>query len=149
MRAARSSDHQDLVAQMKGDPFENVAIAMIVGAKTPTVVGSELHRVDDRHGRTIEERRSDRGIDFDEVARFFAAAVVIGMAMIGGACRFFVVIVAVIGVRMEMPAADDRQQLRLVAARRRLDMPVMPAAADERVHQQRGGGEVGDESTHA
>jgi hypothetical protein len=71
------------------------------------------------------------------------------MAMIGGACRFFVVIVVVIGVRMEMPAADDRQQLRLVAACRRFDMLMMPTAADERVHEQRGGGEVGDESTHA
>jgi hypothetical protein len=55
MRAARSSDHQDLVAQMKGNPFENVAIAMIVGAKTPTVVRSDLNRVDDRHDRTVEE----------------------------------------------------------------------------------------------
>ena len=76
MRAARSSDHQDLVTQMKGNPFENVAIAMSVGAKAPTVVGSELHRIDDRHGRTVEERRSDRGVDFDELARLFAAAVV-------------------------------------------------------------------------
>ena len=69
--------------------------------------------------------------------------------MVGGAGRCFVVIVAVVGVRMKMAAADDRQELRLVAARRRLDMPVMPAAADERVHEQRGGGEGGDESTHA
>ncbi len=68
--------------------------------------------------------------------------------MVGGAGRFVAVAVAVIGVRMEMPAADDRQDLRFVAARRRLDMPVMPAATDERVHQQRGGGEGGDESTH-
>jgi hypothetical protein len=115
---------------MKGDPFENVAIAMSVGAKTPTVVGSELHRIDDRHGRTVEERQRNRGVDFHELARFFAAAVVIGMAMIGGAGRFFVVIVAVIGMRMEMPAADYRQQLRLVAARRRLDMLMMPTATD-------------------
>ena len=41
---------------MKGNPFENVAIAMIVGAKAPTVMGSGLNRVDDRHGRTVEER---------------------------------------------------------------------------------------------
>ena len=69
------------------------------------------------------------------------------MAMVGGRARLMVM--AVIGVRMEMPAADDRQQLRLVAASRRLDMLMMPAAADERMHEQRGGGEVGDESTHA
>lgn len=56
MRAAGRSDHQDLVAQMKGNPFENVAIAMIVGAKTPTVVRSELNCVDDRHGWTVEKR---------------------------------------------------------------------------------------------
>lgn len=74
--AARSSDHQDLVAQMKGNPFENVAVAMIVGAKTPTVIGSELNRVDDRHDWTVEERRSDRGVDFHELATLFAAAVV-------------------------------------------------------------------------
>lgn len=76
MRIARASDHQDLVTQMKGNPFENVAIAMIVGAKAPTVVRSELNRVDDRDGWTVEERRSDRGVDLDELARFFAAAVV-------------------------------------------------------------------------
>ena len=61
---------------MKGNPFENVAIAMIVGAKTPTAMGSELNRIDDRNCRTVEERRSDRGVDFDELARFFAATVV-------------------------------------------------------------------------
>lgn len=61
---------------MKGNPFENVTIAMIVGAKAPTIIGNELNRVDDRHDRTVEERRSDRGVDFDELARFFAAAVV-------------------------------------------------------------------------
>ena len=76
MRAARSSDHQDLVTQMKGNPFENVAIAMIVGTKAPTVIGNELNRVDDRHDRTVEERQRDRGVDFDELARFFAATVV-------------------------------------------------------------------------
>lgn len=55
----------------------------------------------------------------------------------------------VVDVRVEMPAADYRQDLRLVAARRSFDMLMMPATADERVHEQRGGGEVGDESTHA
>jgi len=49
---------------------------------------------------------------------------------------------------MKMPAADDRQQLRLIAARRRLDMLMMPATADERVHEQRGGGNGGKGSTH-
>ena len=76
MRAARSSDHQDLVTQMKGNPFENVAIAMIVGAKAPTVMSSRLNRIDDRNCRTVEERQSGRGVDFDELARLFAAAVV-------------------------------------------------------------------------
>lgn len=71
------------------------------------------------------------------------------MAMIGGAGRCFAVSVAVVGVRMKMPAADDRQDLRFVTARRRLNMLMMPAAADQRVHQQRSGGEGGDESTHA
>ena len=58
-------------------------------------------------------------------------------------------VVAVIGVRMEMPAADDRQDLRLVAACRGFEMLMMPATTDERVYEQRNGGEVGDESTHA
>ncbi len=40
MRAARRSDHPDLVTQMK-EPFENVAIAMIVGTQTPSVVSRE------------------------------------------------------------------------------------------------------------
>jgi hypothetical protein len=136
---------------MKGDPFENVAIAMIVGAKAPTVVGSELNRIDDRHDRTVEERQSERGVDLDELACLFAAAIFIGMAMIGGTGRFLVVVViaAVVGVRMKMAAAHDRQELRLVAARHGFDMLMMPATADERVHQQRGGGEVGKDSTHA
>ena len=68
--------------------------------------------------------------------------------MVGGTGRRFVVIVAAVGVRMKMAAADDRQELRLVVARRRLNMPVMPAAADERVHEQRDGGEGGDQRTH-
>lgn len=67
--------------------------------------------------------------------------------MVGGAGRF--VAMAVVGVRMKMSSADDRQDLRLVAARRCLNMLMMPAAADQRVHEQRGGGEGGDESTHA
>lgn len=54
-RAAGRSDHQDLVAQMKGNPFENVAAAMIVGAETPAVLGGGLHCVDDRNGGTVEE----------------------------------------------------------------------------------------------
>lgn len=69
------------------------------------------------------------------------------MAMVGGRGRLMVVVVIV--VRMEMPAADDRQDLGLVAARRGFEMLMMPATTDERVHEQRGGGEVGDESTHA
>ncbi len=71
--------------------------------------------------------------------------------MIRGAGRCFAVIltVAVVGVRMEMPAADHRQQLRLVAARRRRDMLMMPAAANGRVQEQRGGGDGGKDSTHA
>lgn len=71
--------------------------------------------------------------------------------MIRGAGRFFVMIVtvAVVGVRMEMPAANHRQQLRLVTARRRLDMLMMPAATDERVQEQRDGGDGGKDSTHA
>jgi len=39
---------------MKGDPFENVAAAMIVGAETPAVVGGGLHCVDDGDGWAIE-----------------------------------------------------------------------------------------------
>ena len=69
------------------------------------------------------------------------------MAMIGGRGRLMLVVVIV--VRVKMPAADDRQDLRLVAACRGFEMLMMPATTDERVHEQRGGGEVGDESTHA
>lgn len=71
--------------------------------------------------------------------------------MIRGAGRFVavIVVVVVVGVRMKMSAADDRQQLRLVAACRGFEMLMMPATTDERVHEQRGGGEGGDESTHA
>ena len=110
MRAARRSDHQDLVTQMKGNPFENVAIAMIVGAKAPTVVSRELNRVSNGRDRSVERRRARRNVDLHETATLFAAAIVIGMAVIRGAGRCFAVIVmvAVAGVRMNMAAADYR-----------------------------------------
>jgi hypothetical protein len=129
---------------MKGNPCEDVTIAMIVDAQAPTVVGRELNRIDDGRDRAVERRRARVNVDLHETATLFAAAIVMGMAMIRGAGRCFVVIVAVVGVRMKMPAADHRQQLRLVAARRRFDMLMMPAATDERVQEQREGGEVGD-----
>jgi hypothetical protein len=134
---------------MKGNPFENMAIAMIVGAKTPTVMGSGLNCVDDGHDRSVEERQSNRRVDLHELARLFAAAVVARVAMIRGACRYFVVLVAVVGVRMAVSAAHHWQNLRLVAACCSFDMLMMPAATDERVHEQRGGGEGGNQSMHA
>lgn len=134
---------------MKGDPFENVAAAMVVGAEAPAVVGGGRHCVDDRDGRTVEERRSGRRIDLHELAGRFAAAIVAGVMVVGGSGRFVIVFVLVMGVRMEMPAADHRKNLRLVAGRRGRDVLMMPAAADQCVQQQRDGGKSGDQWTHA
>lgn len=68
--------------------------------------------------------------------------------MIGGRFGAMIVVVAMIAMRMDVTAADDRQELRFVAARSQFDMLMMPAATDQRVHQQREGGDGGDQMTH-
>ena len=131
---------------MKGDPFKNVAAAMIVGAEAPAVVSGGWRRVDNRNVWAIKERRAARCIDLHELAWLCAAAVIVGVAMVGG--RFGATIVVVVAMRMDVPAADDWQELRLVAPRSQFDMLMMPAATDQRVHQQRECGEGGDQITH-
>src|SRR5262245_13275759 len=76
---------------------------------------------DDRHDGTVEWRRAARGIDLHELARLFAAAVVAGVAMVGGRFGAMIVVVAMIAMRMDVTAADDRQELRFVAARSQFD----------------------------
>src|SRR5690606_31955641 len=98
--------------------------------------------------RTVEERGWGRRVDPHELACLFAAAVVFRMAVIGWRGRFVSVTMLMTSVRVEMPAADDRENLRLAVRRRRGDMPVMPATADQRMHQQRSGGDGGDQRTH-
>ena len=99
---------------------------------------------DDRHDGAVAWRRAARGINLHELARLFAAAVVAGMAMIGGRFRAMIVVVIMTAMRMDVTAADDRQELRFIAARSQFDMLMMPAATDQRVHQQREGGDGGD-----
>lgn len=66
------------------------------------------------------------------------------MAMIGRRLGAMIVVVSMIAVRMDMPAADDWQELRFVTACRQFDVLMMPAATDQRVHQQREAGDGGD-----
>ena len=143
-RAAGRSDHQDLVAQMKGNPFENVAAPMVVRAETPAALNGEWHGIDNRNARTVEKRRSARRVGLHELTSPLAAAVVARVMVIGRGGWFVLVFVLVMGVLMKMSAANDWQNPRLVARRSRGDVLMMPTAADHRMQQQRDGGEGGD-----
>jgi hypothetical protein len=89
---------------------------------------------DDRDDRAVEGRRAAGSIDLHELARLFAASVVAGVAMIGGRFGAMSVIVVMLAMRMDVPTANDGQELRFVAAWRQFDVLMMPAATDQRVH---------------
>ena len=147
-RAAGRSDHQDLVTKMErhaGIVTPGRAIARIAAALAKRQWDESF---DDRHDGTVEGRRAARSVDLHELARLFAAAFVAGVAMIGRRLAAMIVVVVMSAMRMDVTAADDRQELRFVAARSQFDMLMMPAATDQRVHQQREGGDGGDQMTH-
>lgn len=54
--------------------------------------------------------------------------------MIGGRFGAMSVIVVMLAMRMDVPTANDGQELRFVAAWRQFDVLMMPAATDQRVH---------------
>jgi len=148
-RAAVRSDHQDLVTKMEryaGKVAPGRAIARIAAALAER---QRQEGLDDRHDGTVEGRRAARCINLHELARFFAAAVVVGVAMISGRFGAMSVIVVMIAMRMDVPTAHDGQELRFVATCRQFNVLMMPAATDQRVHQQREGGDGGDQMTHA
>lgn len=131
-RASGRSDHQDLVTKMErhaGIVSPSRTIARIVAA----LAERQRHKgFDDCREGAVEGRRTARCVDLYELARFFAATVVAGVTMVVG--RFGAMVVTMIAVRMDMPAADDRQELRFVAACSQFDMLMVPAATDQRVH---------------
>lgn len=145
----RASDYQDLVTQMEGDALKNVtAAAIAVDEATCT----HNRRLDDSRRRgehgAIEQQETRSGVALHELARLFAAAVV-GVTMLGLRRRRIVIVVMTMPVmRMGMPAANDRQDLRFACPDLRGDVLMMPAATDRCVEQQRTGGEGGKGSVH-
>jgi hypothetical protein len=134
---------------MKGNPFEQVAAAVVAGAETPVRVSSRRNCGDKRDRQTVDERRGGRRVGLHELAVRFAAAIVAGMAVIGRGSRFVLVSMLMASGRMKVPAANHGQNLRFVATRGGLDMLMMPAATDQPVHEQREGGKAGNQMTHA
>ena len=106
-RARGRSDHQDLVTQMKGNPFENVAAAMVMRTNKPTIMCGRLDHRDDCDDRTIEQRRRCRRVDPHELARLFAATI-LGMTVIGRGFRSVFVRMLTMRVRVKMPSANHR-----------------------------------------
>lgn len=133
---------------MEGDALKNVTAAAIAVGKAAC---THNRRLDSRrHGEhgAIKQRETRSGVALHKLARLFAATIV-GVTMLGlRRRRIVIVVVTMPAMRMDMPAANDRQDLRFARLDLRGDVLMMPTATDRCVEQQRTGGEGGKDSVH-